>query len=36
MCRTFQDKLAAHANEASRATGIPAKFMLGQAALETG
>jgi len=34
--RSFQDKLASHAEEASRATGIPAKFMLGQAALETG
>ena len=34
--QAFQDKLAAHANEASRVTGIPAKFMLGQAALETG
>lgn len=34
--RNFQDKLAAHADEASRATGIPARFMLGQAALETG
>ena len=34
--QAFQDKLAAHANEASRSTGIPAKFMLGQAALETG
>ncbi|MGZ8289267.1 MAG: flagellar assembly peptidoglycan hydrolase FlgJ [Telluria sp.] len=34
--RGFQDKLASHADEASRATGIPAKFMLGQAALETG
>ena len=34
--RNFQDKLASHADEASRATGIPAKFMLGQAALETG
>jgi flagellar protein FlgJ len=32
----FQDKLMSHAEEASRATGIPAKFMLGQAALETG
>jgi flagellar protein FlgJ len=32
----FQDKLISHAEEASRATGIPAKFMLGQAALETG
>ena len=34
--RSFQDKLAAHAEEASQATGIPAKFMLGQAALESG
>ena len=34
--QAFQDKLAAHAEEASKATGIPAKFMLGQAALETG
>ena len=34
--QAFQDKLAAHANEASRVTGIPARFMLGQAALETG
>ncbi|MES2150416.1 MAG: flagellar assembly peptidoglycan hydrolase FlgJ [Pseudomonadota bacterium] len=34
--KAFQDKLAAHADEASRATGIPAKFMLGQAALESG
>lgn len=34
--RAFQDKLASHADEAERATGIPAKFMLGQAALETG
>ena len=34
--QAFQDKLAAHANEAARVTGIPAKFMLGQAALETG
>ena len=34
--RAFQEKLAAHAEEASRATGIPAKFMLGQAALESG
>jgi flagellar protein FlgJ len=32
----FQDKLMPHAEEASRQTGIPAKFMLGQAALETG
>ena len=34
--QAFQEKLAAHAEEASRATGIPAKFMLGQAALESG
>jgi flagellar protein FlgJ len=34
--RAFQDKLGTHAEEASRATGIPAKFMLGQAALESG
>jgi flagellar protein FlgJ len=34
--RAFQDKLAGEAEEASRATGIPAKFMLGQAALESG
>jgi flagellar protein FlgJ len=34
--RAFQEKLAAHADEASAATGIPAKFMLGQAALESG
>jgi flagellar protein FlgJ len=34
--RSFQEKLAAHANEAEQATGVPAKFMLGQAALETG
>lgn len=34
--RAFQDKLASHAQEAEAATGIPAKFMLGQAALETG
>jgi flagellar protein FlgJ len=32
----FRDKLGAHAEAASRATGIPAKFMLGQAALESG
>ena len=31
--RSFQEKLASHAEEASKATGIPAKFMLGQAAL---
>jgi flagellar protein FlgJ len=34
--QAFQDRLAAHAEEASRTTGIPAKFMLGQAALESG
>jgi peptidoglycan hydrolase FlgJ len=34
--QAFQERLAAHADEASRATGIPAKFMLGQAALESG
>ncbi|MTV40241.1 flagellar assembly peptidoglycan hydrolase FlgJ [Duganella radicis] len=34
--RSFQEKLAAHAEEASKSTGIPAKFMLGQAALESG
>ncbi|HAT30313.1 MAG TPA: flagellar assembly peptidoglycan hydrolase FlgJ [Janthinobacterium sp.] len=34
--RAFQDKLGAAAEQVSRATGIPAKFMLGQAALETG
>lgn len=34
--RAFQDKLGAHAEAASRETGIPAKFMLGQAALESG
>ena len=34
--RSFQEKLSVHAAEAERATGIPAKFMLGQAALETG
>lgn len=34
--RAFEDRLAHHADEASRTTGIPAKFMLGQAALETG
>jgi flagellar protein FlgJ len=32
----FKDKLAAHAEEASKTSGIPAKFMLGQAALESG
>ena len=34
--REFQDRLQSHAEEASRSTGIPAKFMLGQAALESG
>lgn len=34
--QTFQARLAPHAEEASRSTGIPAKFMLGQAALESG
>ncbi|QYF92017.1 flagellar assembly peptidoglycan hydrolase FlgJ [Massilia sp. PAMC28688] len=34
--RQFQEKLGVHADEAERATGIPAKFMLSQAALETG
>jgi flagellar protein FlgJ len=32
----FQNRLRDHAEAASKATGIPAKFMLGQAALETG
>ena len=34
--RAFHERLGVHAEEASRATGIPAKFMLGQAALESG
>ncbi len=34
--REFQQKLAQHAEIASKETGIPAKFMLGQAALESG
>jgi flagellar protein FlgJ len=34
--REFADEMWPHAAEASRATGIPAHFMLGQAALETG
>jgi flagellar protein FlgJ len=34
--KDFQDKLASHAEQASVETGIPAKFMLGQAALESG
>ncbi len=32
----FQERLGPYAEEASKSTGIPAKFMLGQAALETG
>jgi flagellar protein FlgJ len=32
----FFDRLEKHATEASRVTGIPAKFILGQAALESG
>jgi len=34
--RAFEDKVGIHAQEASRTTGIPAKFMMGQAALESG
>ncbi|MDK6079695.1 flagellar assembly peptidoglycan hydrolase FlgJ [Massilia varians] len=34
--RAFQEKLHVHAAEAERATGVPARFMLGQAALESG
>jgi flagellar protein FlgJ len=34
--QAFKDKLQAHAEDASRSTGIPARFMLGQAALESG
>lgn len=34
--REFQQKLNQHAEIASKETGIPAKFMLGQAALESG
>ncbi|HJV88488.1 MAG TPA: flagellar assembly peptidoglycan hydrolase FlgJ [Noviherbaspirillum sp.] len=34
--KEFRERLEPHAEEASRATGIPAKFMLGQAALESG
>jgi flagellar protein FlgJ len=34
--RSFRDKLAADADQAEQATGIPAKFMMGQAALESG
>lgn len=34
--KAFQDRLMVHAQEASRVTGIPANFMIGQAALESG
>jgi len=34
--RAFQEKLGDAAKEAEASTGVPAKFMLGQAALETG
>lgn len=34
--RDFHAAVASHAEEASRATGIPAKFLIGQAALESG
>jgi flagellar protein FlgJ len=34
--RAFQEKLAGAAELAEQSTGVPAKFMLGQAALETG
>lgn len=34
--QAFQERLTGPAEEASRSTGIPAKFMLAQAALETG
>jgi peptidoglycan hydrolase FlgJ len=34
--RAFQEKLADAAEEAEHTTGVPAKFMMGQAALETG
>jgi flagellar protein FlgJ len=34
--REFVDRVWSHAGEASRSTGIPAHFMVGQAALETG
>jgi flagellar protein FlgJ len=34
--QAFQDRVGAYAEEASRTTGIPAKFMMGQAALESG
>lgn len=34
--RDFTDRMWAHATEAARATGIPAQFLVAQAALETG
>ena len=34
--REFREQLTKHAEQASLATGVPAKFMLGQAALESG
>lgn len=34
--RAFQERLHEHAHAAEQTTGVPAKFMLGQAALETG
>ncbi len=34
--RTFVKNMQAHAQDAERQTGVPAKFMLGQAALESG
>ncbi|HCX32930.1 MAG TPA: flagellar assembly peptidoglycan hydrolase FlgJ [Rhodocyclaceae bacterium] len=34
--REFVDRLWPHAEQASRATGIPARFLIAQAALETG
>jgi flagellar protein FlgJ len=34
--KAFQDLLGSQAEAASQATGVPAKFMLGQAALESG
>ncbi len=34
--RSFVNQMNAHAQDAERITGVPAKFMLGQAALESG
>jgi peptidoglycan hydrolase FlgJ len=34
--KVFHERVGKHAEQASRETGIPAKFMLGQAALESG